>query len=225
MSRRGLFVIRNNMAQDTADNMKEKIHAIIFDWGGVCCSEGEPFASAALQQKVRLGPDDIAKAVRPLYNDYYRGKYEGTEFWQRVMNHFGLSEDSDINPGALSAAYLSSYTLWPDMLTVAKQLQKTYRVGLLSDLTVEMRDHIRQEHDLNEIFESILFSCDAGVGRMKTDGPEIFEQMLEQMGATPEEALFIDNSKSKIAVAREVGLRTILFENKDQFFCDIQPYL
>ncbi|OGH79457.1 MAG: hypothetical protein A2469_01625 [Candidatus Magasanikbacteria bacterium RIFOXYC2_FULL_40_16] len=204
--------------------MENNIKAIIFDWGGVCCSEGEPFASLELQEKIGKHPNDIADDIKDLYFDFYRGKYSEDEFWNAVISHFNLEKTDGLNPASLSAAYLNSYEPWPDILDVAKKLQAKYKVGLLSDLTKVMRDHIKKEHNISEYFPVAVYSCDDDAGRLKTDGPELFNLILGKMAVLPEECLFIDNSKSKIEAAKNAGLNTMLFDNKEQFFKDIEKY-
>ncbi|OGH72378.1 MAG: hypothetical protein A2921_04455 [Candidatus Magasanikbacteria bacterium RIFCSPLOWO2_01_FULL_43_20b] len=204
---------------------KIKIKAVIFDWGGVCCREAEPFASKELQKRLGLAPEEIIKEVVEVYDDFYRGKYSGEVFWRKVMSHFKLAEDSSINPLSLAQAYLDSYELWPEVMDIALRLRGAYKVGLLSDLSPVMRDHIRSKYDLNNFFPVQVFSCDEGINLQKKDGVEIFKIALNKMDAVAEAALFIDNSKNKIKVAEMAGLKTLLFEDKDKFLDDIKVLL
>lgn len=205
--------------------MIKNIKAIIFDWGGVCCSEGEPFASAELQQKIGKHPNDITADIKDLYLDFYRGKYSESEFWNAVLKHFHLEHTEYLNPKSLSAEYLNSYEPWQDILDTAKKMQAKYKVGLLSDLTIIMRDHIIKTHHISKYFPTAVFSCDVDAGMLKTDGPELFNLILKKMDVLPQECLFIDNSKSKIESAKKAGLNTMLFENREQFFRDIEKFL
>ncbi len=207
------------------DNNTKKIKGIIFDWGGVCCSEGEPFASSVLQEKVNKHPDDICQDLMDLYSDFYRGKYTSEEFYNLVIQYYGLSADGQLNPKEMSQAYIDSTEIWPDMLEMAKELQEKYTVALLSDLTPVMKDYIHQEYDIASYFPIEMYSCDEGVNMVKVDGPEIFDLTLQKMNLDPEETLFVDNSKSKIAVANEMGIKTMLFVNREKFFADIKQIL
>ena len=201
------------------------IKAIIFDWGGVCCAEGEPYASLELQKNLQKTPDEIQAEMKDVYCDFYRGKYTNEEFWNKVLDHFGLEETDTVNSKSLGGAYLNSYTLWQDVLDIAKQLQTKYKVGLLSDLTPIMRDHIRQSHNVAEYFSVEVYSCDKDVCVRKTDGPEIFNIIVKKLGVLPQECLFIDNSKDKIESGKRAGLNTLWFQNRGQFFKDIKIFL
>lgn len=204
---------------------KNKIKAVIFDWGGVCCREAEPFASKKLQERLMMTPEEIIKEVVGVYDDFYRGKYDDEVFWRKIMNYFKLVENPSINPKSLSQAYLDSYELWPEVMDIALRLQGVYKIGLLSDLSPVMRGHIRNKYDLNKFFPVQVFSCDECVNLQKKDGVEIFKIILNKMGVDAGTTLFIDNSQNKIKVAEGAGLKTLLFENKDKFLDDIKILL
>ncbi|MEK6647286.1 MAG: HAD family hydrolase [Candidatus Firestonebacteria bacterium] len=204
---------------------KNKIKAVIFDWGGVCCSEGEPFASKAFQNKVGKHPNDICKDVMGLYLDFYRGKYTPDEFYRKILRYYNFEETALLNPETMTRAYIDSTEIWHDVLEMAKKLQNKYKVSLLSDLTPVMRDYIHKVADIVYYFPIEMYSCDEGVGMVKGDGPAIFKLMLERMGVAAPDALFIDNSKNKIKIADGIGLQTMLFENRNQFFRDIKQFL
>ena len=199
--------------------------AIIFDWGGVCCSEGEPFASKLLQEKVGKHPNDICQDVLDLYYDFYRGKYSTEEFYKKTLEHYSLEQSEELNPKTMAQAYIDSTEIWQDVLDTAKKLQSKYRVALLSDLTPVMKDWIHAEKNIAEFFPLEVFSCDDDVQAVKTDGPKAFEITLQKLGGLrPEETLFVDNSKSKIKVAEGLGMNTLFFESREQFINDIKKY-
>jgi epoxide hydrolase-like predicted phosphatase len=199
---------------------KNKIKAVIFDWGGVCCREGEPFASKDLQKKLAMKPEKIAKKVRDIYIGYYIGKYDRDSFWWAIINHFHLKETAKINPAALSRAYLNSYSVYQDVLDVVLQLQKKYQVALLSNLTPEMRNHIRQTHKTEKYFKPEVYSCDADVKSIKPD-PKPYRLILKKMGLPARNCLFIDDSLKNIQAAQKLGFQTILFENRPKFFKEV----
>ena len=202
------------------------IKTIIFDWGGVMCSEGEPFSSLALQKKVGKKPDEMVLDVLGIYNDFYRGVYNDKEFWNLVKKHYRLEEDDSISNSELNQAYLKSYFFWPEMLDFVKSLKGKYKVGLLSDMNKIMRDHIQKKHTLSEVFQEQMYSCDKNINLIKNDGPKIFELMMKKTGEdSPQSCLFIDNSQNKINVAKKFGMHTLLFKDVDSFLEDIKDYL
>ena len=201
--------------------MNTDIKAIIFDWGGVCCREGEPFASLALQKLLHLTPDEITAQVKNIHRDYYVGKHNRDYFWRAIINHFSLTESDEINPAVLSNAYLNSYEVYPDVLDLILQLQSKYKIGLLSDLTPEMKEQIRIKHDLGKIFQAEVYSCDQDVQAKKPD-LKMYQTILDKVGFLPEECLFIDNSLGNIEAAADIGMKTLLFKDRIQFFTEIK---
>lgn len=203
----------------------EKIKAIIFDWGGVCSTPAESFALPIFQERVRMSVDDIAANLGEIYWDYYRGKYTKETFWPRVLNHFGLREDKEMNIESLNDAYMNSYQLFSSTLEVVAQLKnRGYKVSLLSNLTLEMRDHIRKAHCTTDYFDSEIYSCDPDVEMLKPD-PAMYQLAITRAGERAEHCLFIDDSQKNIGAANALGMQTILFESPEQFLKAVRPLL
>lgn len=203
---------------------KKKFKAVIFDWGGVCCSGAEPFASSLLQQKLGMSLEEVTDSALTVYLDYCKGKYTKESFWKAVLSHFNLTEDDVLNPDTLSAAYIGSYVLYTDVLALVEELKSSYQLGLLSNLTPEMRDHIRVTHHTPEYFATEVYSCDPGVGVLKPD-QEAFGTIMKKMGRKPEECIFIDDSQNNILAAEALGMHTIHFKNKSDALAEINALL
>lgn len=200
----------------------DKIKAVIFDWGGVCCREGEPFASLALQKKLGMSPEEISAKAK-FYLDYYTGKYNYETFWRKIMDFFSLRETKEINPEELTKAYLNSYAVYPLVMRTAKQLKSKYRVSLLSNLTPEMRDWIIKKHGISELFSPMIFSCDNDVRSVKP-GSKPYRLILKKLKLRSEQCLFIDNSLKNIQAAEKLGFKTIFFKNPKQFLKEIKAF-
>jgi len=207
--------LRPSMIRD-----QEKIKAVIFDWGGVCCKEGEPFASLDLQYTLAMTPEQIATAAKALYDGYYIGAYDRKSFWRAIIAHFGLKENATINPDALSKAYLDSYEIYPDVFATLRKLKKKYLLGLLSNLTPEMRDEVHPRHALDTYFDAMVYSCDDNVRSMKP-AAKPYEIILGRLHVKPKECLFIDNSPANISAAQSLCFQTMLFISVSRFLEDI----
>ena len=80
--------------------------------------------------------------------------------------------------------------------------------------------------NLNEILQNqsipsnvILLSGDVKV--IKPD-PRIFQTLLERIGRSAGECLFIDDSEANITTARSLGFETIRFESSEQLLKELQ---
>jgi len=89
-----------------------------------------------------------------------------------------------------------------------KKLKKSgKKLGLLSNADV-MEVAMWEQSPLAELFDSTVFSCN--VGYAKPDR-EIYEISLKELGAQPDEAVFIgDGGSNELQGAKEAGLSTIM---------------
>ncbi len=186
---------------------------IIFDWGGVFCSPGNPYSHPRLQERAGKSANEIARLpeMKALSEPYYRGQITAKQFWRGVLSLLGIT---GMNEEELTAAYLDSYTLSPEMLDWPVRLRQHYRVGLLSNLTNEMMGHVLKEHHLRARFDELVFSNE--VGLVKPDR-EIYKLIMQRMNTCPEECIFVDDSQENIAAAETLGMKGIHFLSPEQF--------
>ena len=192
------------------DNMDtndvKDIKTVIFDWAGIFCNPGEPFAHPDLIAQTGLTVDEMGAATKELSNLYYCGKMTTYEFWKGVIDQFGLK---DLTPGALGDAYLSSYTMYPGMLEFAGSLRPRYRVVLLSNLTDLMMRDIMETHHVERYFDHLVFSNTLGIMKPESGA---YEAALSVAESTPRESLFIDDGVKNVEAAKAHGLSAFQFE-------------
>ncbi len=191
------------------DNTSTPIKGAIFDWAGVFCSPGEPFSHPKLTDLTGLSVDELGKATEELQGQYYRGHISSEVFWGDVLKKFHLT----LSPQELSAAYLSSYQLYPEMLTLAQKIRAKMPTALLSNLTSEMMHDIVRKHLVDRYFDYLLFSNE--IGCMKPEH-EAYHLALKKLGTPPQATIFIDDSARNVAAAKALGLHTILFTSPAQ---------
>ena len=95
-----------------------------------------------------------------------------------------------------------------DMEPILDALRQRYELVLLSDHAREWVEHIRTLHPFLEYFSRRFFSFE--IGAIKAEAAS-FQHVLEQLGRTPAECLFIDDSAANIAVATSLGIPSIRF--------------
>ena len=89
----------------------------------------------------------------------------------------------------------------------------------LSNWSSEKFAAVRTKYSFFQLFATILLSGD--VKLIKPD-PRIFEALLERIGRSASECLFIDDSEENISTARSLGFETIRFESPDQLRRELQ---
>jgi 2-haloacid dehalogenase len=88
-----------------------------------------------------------------------------------------------------------------------------YELHALTNWSAETFPHARERFPFLTWFESILVSAE--VGLIKPD-PAIFQLLLERIGRTPAECIYIDDNPKNVAGAAALGFDAIAFESAAQ---------
>ena len=91
--------------------------------------------------------------------------------------------------------------------------RKGWELHALTNWSDETFPIARRRFEFLEWFEHIVVS---GGERVRKPRPRIFEILLERIGRTAPECLFIDDSRANIATASALGFTTILFTDPEQ---------
>jgi 2-haloalkanoic acid dehalogenase type II len=101
---------------------------------------------------------------------------------------------------------------YPETLDVLRQLKKHYQLGLITNTSEVSFKPLRKEFKLDECFDVIMTSYEAGVLK---PSPEIFQLALQRLGVKPHEAVMVgDNPRDDVAAAEAVGMGAILVDRK-----------
>ncbi len=180
------------------------IKAIVFDWHGVL--DKTSFNKIVIDFLVkktgelrRTLQDDFA----PMREAYATDKISADLFWQDVQGNFSLTEHELSHLRNAVITVEKNDELW-DMLPSFK---KEYKLGILSDAPLEKVTNIRNTMDLT-LFDAVYFSSEKGMGK-RDDA--FFQNLLSELGVQPAEALFVDDTASKVKKAQSLGLQTCLF--------------
>lgn len=107
------------------------------------------------------------------------------------------------------------------MVELARDLRKTYKVGLLSNVGQGVMDELFSPDERRELFDAVVLSSDVG---MVKPHPEIYEYMSRQLHILPEECLMIDDLAGNIEGARQAGMQGVVCETVDQLKKDLKKY-
>lgn len=183
------------------------INTIVFDVGGVLSKDMIDTKLIDLADSYDLHVDALLGAKSKCRDPADLGEISDSEFWNRILDHFGVEatvEDTEID---------SYIVLVEGTLDIAKSLSKKYRTAILSNDSKKMGALRRKKFSFDEIFNPIIISGYLGV---KKPDARIYDILLEELGTSAEECLFIDNNMDNVDAARSVGIRTIHFKSADQ---------
>ncbi|MGY4884250.1 MAG: HAD family hydrolase [Nanobdellota archaeon] len=188
----------------------ERLKAIIFDLGGVIfSSDGGSYE----------GREKIAKKI-----DLDRGKFH--ELWFKNKEYLVsgkmseeefLEEIIKLSQNKISITYLKKLfregnKINQDMLNLIQKLNKKYILGILNNEVKEWNEYRIKKFKLKDYFKIIISSCD--VGAAKPDS-KIYEILLKKLDMHPDEVIFIDNRIENLSPAEKMGIKTHLFEGKE----------
>lgn len=189
-----------------------KYKTIIFDFFGVICSEVAPtwFNRYFSQEKTAILKD---KYFKP----FDLGKKSEEELYAELGNLINKSAPEI----KLEFDELTN-TIDEQLLKHIEKLKTTYKVGLLSNGGSAFVRSILKLYNIEKLFDNISISAE--VGLVKPD-PKIFELALRNMNSQAQNTIFIDDNQKNITGAKNIGLKTILYKNYNQFKKELNKIL
>lgn len=161
-----------------------------------------PFES--LEQQLALVSEEIARERPPEFLEV-----PSEERFRRALDRVPFSGDAEDAARRLSARHMTYLALQtetpPSHRILLRELQERFALGLVSNF-----DHgptaqrVLQHHGLDDFLPVRLISAD--FGRRKPH-PAIFHEALRQLGASPEESLYVgDTPADDIRGAHAAGM-------------------
>ncbi|AGW14969.1 HAD family hydrolase [Megalodesulfovibrio gigas] len=186
--------------------------AVLFDFGGVIAREGFLDALTCQALARSLEPSAvIAAAVEAMYGSGYLTNTAGEDvFWDMFEARSGLRGERL----AMRQAILDGCIPRQEMLALASALAVQGVVpAILSDHT-DWLDELERRHGFFMHFEYVFNSYHTGSTKRQT---ESFRHALGVLDMPASDVLFIDDARRNVALARELGIRSILFEEPAVF--------
>ena len=189
----------------------EKIHNIIFDFGGVIINIDYEVTIEAFK---KLGIDNFEvlysqASQSNLFDDIETGKISPQYFINGLLELL----PSGISPNKVVHAWNAMLLDIPkDRIELLKKLSAKYRIFLLSNTnSIHIDKALRtwkkvSKTPIESVFEAIYFSHIVG---MRKPNIEIFDYVCEQHKLNKRETLFIDDSIQHIEGAEKSGLHTV----------------
>ena len=87
----------------------------------------------------------------------------------------------------------------------------------LSNIQVEIRDHLLEKYEFFDLFDGGVSSCDI---HMLKPSPEIYRHLISKYRLNPEESLFFDDMQDNVEAAEKEGIKGVVFTTAQ---C-IRPY-
>ncbi len=197
------------------------IKAIYFDFDGVLSLDKNDGHTTCmnLSKVTEIDFDTLYAAYSPFLERLYAGKITNKELWNDFCKGLGKDIDIELLESALKNAPKNE-----EMLQLAKTLKKNgYSVGVITNQAVDRYDLLKDDFELESIFDPVIVSAKIGcTKRGEFGGEEIFNAAMRQHNLKPDECVFIDNSESNLVIPKAMGFHTYFHDDTKN---DIQAFV
>ena len=195
--------------------MKKIIKGIIFDYGGVISHKQDEEVIKEICNLINLPKDIFLESYIKFRQDYDSDIITGEEYWIKLLDTHNVKYESDI----INKLIILDTECWTKINKKTRdyifQLSKyNIKKAIISNMTIETLDYMRNNFSWLKEFNNLVFSCE-----FKTSKPErkIYKKCLELMELSPEECVFIDDSKTNVNAAIQIGFNAVHFTDYDTF--------
>lgn len=185
------------------------IKAIIFDCFGVLL--GNAYKMHLIEVE-KTDPDRAAE-IRAINHAADMGILNRDESAEAISDLFGMDVE-DFRAEQDRAEVPNT-----ELLAVIAELKKTYKVGLLSNISGRDRLSMRfVNNELNDHFDTVVASGDEGFVKPQ---PEIYQIAAIRLGVEPHECVMIDDIFEFCEGAKAVGMQAIQYFDNEQIKRDL----
>lgn len=188
--------------------MKNTPQTILLDLGGVV------FNSTGISNKTIDW-----KIINELNHKYFYDLNIGKDFFPNFMIDYNTLTQQNLSGQDFLKNIFDTLEFNESLIN---RLQKNFRIYIVSDNYRENIAYISQRYNFSNWATQQYYSFDFQL--VKSD-PLFFKQLLKEIKIEPQNLLFIDDSESKLASAKESGIKGILFQNNTQLFQDLKTFL
>lgn len=191
--------------------MDETFDVLLFDLGGVLVSwDGiEPLRECSRRA---LSREDVRLFYfeSPWVRRFEAGRCSAEEFLPGVIEELEL----DVTPTELHALWASFlHGAFPGAHELLDGLAGRFRLACLSNNNPIHWPRVRDAFGFGARFERAYVSHELGV--MKP-GPEIFAQVIGDLGVLPERILFFDDNPECVDAAQQAGMESVMVKGVDE---------
>jgi len=195
------------------------LRAVIFDYGMVLTAAPDQHAHDAMVRITGLPVERFESLYWADRHAYDEGKLSGISFWQKLLRdaNLNLGEEAIHELNGLDARMWTTQN--PRMVNWQRRLKEHgIRTGILSNMGDSVLASIRAEFKWLDNFDVLVWSYQLRVAK---PDPQIYLHTLKQLGAKPEETLFLDDKQVNVDAAIALGMKSLQFLTVDRLRADM----
>lgn len=196
------------------------IKAIAFDWGGVI-ETIEGGLIKKISQYLGISEEDWNEAYYSLIYLFHTNQSSWEGVANLVAKKFNATEEQIFHMQEMIKENRTTRALNQELIEMIKSLKnKNYKIGLLSNNYVELRQEI-QDLGLADLFDTIIISAEVGFYKPQ---PEIFQILFDKLGVRNNEVVFVDDTPNSLSRAKSIGYTPILFTDNRKLKEDLEKF-
>lgn len=181
-----------------------KIEWVVLDAMGVLYSVGRDVEELLIPFLREHGCDAPEDHIRRDYKTCSLGHMDTDDFWEAC----GL----DAHDG-FDCDYTFLHKLSAGLVPTLNALKsKGIRIACLSNDTREWSRMLRRRFRLDRWIDTWIVSAEVGLRKPDT---ALYERLLKELGARPENCLYVDDREANLIPADKLGMRTMHFRRED----------
>ena len=197
------------------------IKAIIFDLGGILVPEKGEQIKEEISKFLKISKDELSNYLEIYSERLTRGEISLLSFYKSLIKKFNLNKTANQVLEKYLKLYIKSCAKRDEkIISLIQNLKKNYKILALTNTEIEIAKYSK-EIGLFDYFEKIYISTEMNL--MKPQA-EIYLKVLDDLGYSPNETLFIDDKPKYVNASKKVGMNAILFQNIDKLKKDLDSF-
>jgi epoxide hydrolase-like predicted phosphatase len=196
------------------------VRAIFFDLGGVIFRTDYQAPREHLAERLNTTYEDLFRIVFDSESSTQAsvGEMTAQAHWDLVTRRLGrpVSEAK-----AIRQEFFAGDITDLELIAFIRTLRPRYKTGVISNAWPDTRENLVREK-IDTAFDAVIISAEVGV--MKPD-PKIYQIAMEQLGVTPDESIFVDDTAENVDAARALGMTGIRFREPRRALNDLKGFL
>ena len=152
--------------------------------------------------------DELFAYIRQYDSDIDSGALSLENLWRKAFEKYNKEYKNEY----MYESFLST-PIDSKMLEIVYELKKNYKVGIITDNSIERAEAIFDKNDFRNIFDTLVISEEAKATKKST---KIFKLTATRANVECNECVFIDNNSNNVKVAQEAGFKGIYFNDQER---------
>jgi putative hydrolase of the HAD superfamily len=197
------------------------IRAVFWDLGGVLVRTEDHTTRENLAIRLGMSRTELENLVfaGDSGNRAQLGEINAKQHWQNLGSNLGLSIEEMV---VFQRDFWGGDQLDTALIESIRALRTRHKIGLISNAFSDLRQIITNVWNIEDAFDDMTISSETGI--MKPD-PRIFQIALERLDVQPQESIFIDDFPHNVDGARNINMRAIHFQTRDQTLSELENLL